>query len=73
MNGGLLARIRGAFVQKGVATKLMKRLTFIPAILIMLVSAYAQNVHYNYELGADFAKYRTYQWVDPPGGALWIS
>ena len=70
MNGGLLARIRGAFVQKGIATKLMKRLTFIPAILIMLVSAYAQDVHYNYELGADFAKYRTYQWVDPPRGAF---
>jgi Domain of unknown function (DUF4136) len=70
MNGGLLARIRGAFVQKGIAMKLMKRLTFIPVILIMLVSAYAQDVHYNYELGANFAKYKTYQWVEPPGGAF---
>lgn len=49
--------------------KLMKRLTLIPAILIILVSAYAQDVHYNYEPGADFAKYRTYQWVDLPDGA----
>ena len=48
----------------------MNRLTFIPAILIMLVSAYAQDVHYNYELGANFAKYRTYQWADLPDGAF---
>jgi len=48
----------------------MKRLTFIPVILIMFVSAYAQDVHYNYDLGANFAKYRTYQWVDLPGGAF---
>ena len=50
--------------------KLMKRLTFIPAILIMLICAYAQDAHYNYDLGTNFAKYRTYQWVDPPNGAL---
>ena len=48
----------------------MKRLTFITVILIMFVSAYAQDVHYNYDLGANFAKYRTYQWVDLPGGAF---
>jgi len=47
----------------------MKRLTFIPVILIMFVSAYAQDVHYNYTLGTDFAKYRTYQWVEPPSSA----
>ena len=48
----------------------MKRLIFIPAILIIVVSAYAQDVHYNYDLGANFAKYITYQWVDLPGGAF---
>ena len=48
----------------------MKRMTFIPAILIMLISAYAQDVHYNYELGANFAKYRTYQWADLPDDAF---
>jgi len=36
----------------------------------MLVSAYAQDVHYNYELGTNFAKYRTYQWADLPDGAF---
>jgi hypothetical protein len=48
----------------------MKQLILIPVILIMFVSAYAQDVHYNYDLGANFAKYRTYQWVDLPGGAF---
>jgi hypothetical protein len=48
----------------------MKRLTFIPVILLMFVSAYAQDIHYKYELGANFAKYRTYQWIDLPDGAF---
>jgi len=35
--------------------------------LLMSVSAYAQDVHYNYDRGANFASYKTYQWVDLPG------
>jgi hypothetical protein len=35
--------------------------------LLMSVSAYAQDVHYNYDRGANFASYKTYQWIDLPG------
>src|SRR3974377_182772 len=48
--------------------KLTKLLTVIPAILFMLACAYAQDVHYDYDRGADFAAYKTYQWVDEPTG-----
>jgi len=48
--------------------KLTKLLTVIPAILFMLACAYAQDVHYNYDRGANFAAYKTYQWVDEPTG-----
>ena len=56
-----------------------KWLTFLPAILFILGSAYAQDVHYDYDRGADFAAYKTYQWGEdttvrqnvaaPTGGA----
>jgi len=48
--------------------KLTKLLTFIPAILFMFACAYAQDVHYNYDRGANFAAYKTYQWLDDPTG-----
>ncbi len=41
-----------------------KWLVIPAAFLAILVSAYGQEVHYNYDRGADFAKYKTYQWVD---------
>ena len=47
--------------------RLSKRLTFLPALLSMVVSAYGQDVHYNYDRGANFAAYKTYQWVDLQG------
>jgi hypothetical protein len=47
--------------------KLRNRLTFLLTILFMVVCAYAQDVHYNYDRGANFAAYKTYQWVDLPG------
>ena len=47
-----------------------KRLTFLPALLFMVVCAYGQDVHYNYDRSANFAAYKTYQWVDLPGGAV---
>ena len=46
--------------------RLTKLLTFIPGILFMLTCAYAQDVHYNYDRGANFAAYKTYKWVDEP-------
>lgn len=50
--------------------RLTKRLTFLPALLFMVVCAYGQDVHYNYDRSANFAVYNTYQWVDLPGGAV---
>jgi len=47
-----------------------KRLTFLPDLLFMVVCAYGQDVHYNYDRSANFAAYKTYQWVDLPGGAV---
>ena len=47
-----------------------KRLTFLPALLFMVVCAYGQDVHYNYDRSANFAAYNVYQWVDLPGGAV---
>ncbi len=45
-----------------------KWLTFLPAFLFMAVWVHGQDVHYNYDRGTNFASYKTYQWVDLPGG-----
>ena len=49
--------------------RLTKLLTFLLAFSFMLVCAYGQDVHYNYERGANFASYKTYQWVEVPSAA----
>jgi hypothetical protein len=54
--------------QKGIAMSLTKGLTFLAAFLFMVGCAYGQDVHYNYDRDTDFASYKTYQWVDRPGG-----
>jgi len=54
--------------QKGDAMKLAKQMMFLPTLLFMIACAYGQNIHYNYDRGANFANYKTYQWVDIPGG-----
>jgi len=41
-----------------------KRLTFLSAFLFLVASAYGQDVHYDYDRGANFAAYKTYQWVE---------
>jgi Domain of unknown function (DUF4136) len=43
-----------------------KYFTFV-AFIGMALFAYSQDVHYNYDRGANFASYKTYQWVDLPG------
>lgn len=48
--------------------RLTKCLTLLSALLFLLTCAFGQNVHYNYDRGANFAAYKTYQWVDLPGG-----
>jgi Domain of unknown function (DUF4136) len=50
--------------------RLTNQLTFLAAFLFMAASAYGQDVHYNYDRSANFAAYKTYQWVEIPGGAV---
>ena len=56
--------------RKGTQMRLVKRVTFLAAFMLAAACAYGQEVHYNYDRGADFAAYKTYQWVDIPGGAV---
>ena len=48
--------------------KLSKLQIALPAFLFMIACAYGQDVHYNYDRGANFQSYRTYQWVDVTSG-----
>ena len=50
--------------------RLIKPVTFFAAFLLMAVCAYGQDVHYNFDRSANFAGYKTYQWVDIPGGSV---
>jgi Domain of unknown function (DUF4136) len=44
--------------------KITKRLILPLALLFRLACARGQDTHYNYDRGANFQSYRTYQWVD---------
>ena len=48
--------------------RLTMRITFLPAFLFVVACAYGQDIHYNYAPGTNFAVYKTYLWVDVPGG-----
>src|ERR1700757_2495695 len=48
--------------------KITKQLTLPLALLFMIAYAHGQDVHYNYDRGANFESYRTYQWVTPQSG-----
>ncbi|HEY6120881.1 MAG TPA: DUF4136 domain-containing protein [Pyrinomonadaceae bacterium] len=50
--------------------RLTNPLTFLTAFLFMAACTYGQDVHYNYDRSANFAAYKTYQWVEIPGGAV---
>jgi len=50
--------------------RLTNQVTFLAAFLFMAACAYGQDVHYNYDRSANFAAYKTYQWVEIPGGAV---
>jgi len=52
--------------------RLTHGLTILSALFFMIAGAHCQDVHYNYDRSANFASYRTYQWVDlsGPGGAV---
>ncbi len=47
--------------------KLAKQLTCLSAFFLLTAWVYGQDVHYNYDRGANFAAYKTYQWVDLDG------
>ena len=38
------------------------------AALAFVAVAVAQDVRYNFDQGADFAKYKSYKWIEIPGG-----
>jgi hypothetical protein len=44
--------------------KITTRMTLRLALFFMAGCALGQDVHYNYDRGANFQSYRTYQWVD---------
>jgi hypothetical protein len=48
--------------------KITTRLTSPLALFFMVACSYGQDVHYNYDRGANFQSYRTYQWVDHQSG-----
>ena len=50
--------------------RLALRMTAVLAFLSLVPAIYAQDIHYNYDRTASFAGYKTYQWVDIPGGAV---
>jgi Domain of unknown function (DUF4136) len=47
--------------------RLDTRRVFLSAFLFMVAYAYGQDVHYNYDHSANFAAYKSYQWVELPG------
>ena len=52
--------------------RLIRRLSFIPVLIVCMTSLYARDVHYNYERSTNFGAYKTYQWaaLPRPGGAV---
>ena len=48
---------------------LTRKLILFPALLFITSYGCSQDVHYNYDRSANFALYKTYQWVDIPSGA----
>ncbi len=47
--------------------KLTKSLSVLAVLLLTISCAYSQDVHYNYDRGANFQSYKTYKWVELPG------
>jgi hypothetical protein len=46
---------------------LKNRLTAFVAFLFVVACACGQDVHFNYDRGANFSSYKTYLWVELPG------
>jgi hypothetical protein len=45
-------------------------MVFLLALFGLAMGVYAQDIHYNYDRDANFAVYKTYQWVNIQGGAV---
>ena len=56
--------------RRGTLMRLVKQVTSLAAFMLVAACAYGQEVHYNYDRSANFATYKTYQWVEIPGGAV---
>src|SRR6185295_18917741 len=50
--------------------RLPRQAMFLAIFLFMAAGAYGQDVHYNYDRSANFASYKTYKWVEIPGGSV---
>jgi Domain of unknown function (DUF4136) len=50
--------------RKAVEMRLARELTLVLKFPVATALVYSQEVHYNYERGANFSAYKTYQWVD---------
>jgi len=55
---------------KGTTMRLTNQITCLAVFLFIATCAYGQDVHYNYDRNANFAVYKTYQWVEIPGGTV---
>ena len=49
--------------------QLSKLKIVLPGFLFMIACTYGQDVHYNYDRGANFQSYKSYQWVETQSGA----
>jgi hypothetical protein len=47
-----------------------KQLITLPAFLFIVPCVFGQEIHYNYDRGANFSAYRTYQWIEIPTGPV---
>ncbi len=52
--------------------RLTKWLAFPAITLVMVAVGYGQDIHYNYDRGANFQSYKTYQWVESQSAPLKI-
>jgi hypothetical protein len=55
--------------RKAIELRLTTLLALVLKFPVTTALVYGQEIHYNYERGADFSAYKTYQWVDTPTAA----
>ncbi len=59
---------RAIFSSSG--ARVAMKLAVLPALFFFVTVVYAQDIHFNYDRGANFAAYKTYQWVEIQGGGV---